>query len=237
VDEVGGEPISIPVNCFLLRTGDELLLVDAGCGVAFGSCAGQLVGSLRLAGFAPSDVTSILMTHLHVDHTGGLVDADGAAVFTRAQLHVSDVEAAYWRALAASGADPDLSTKAAGAALDAYGDRLSYFAQGARLHAGIESVPLPGHTPGHTGFMITDRGERLMIWGDIVHSTAVQFARPDYGYAADVDGAQGVETRRRMFAVAADTRLAIAGMHLPFPGMGGIAQAGGAFSFVPREAS
>lgn len=234
--DVGDATVPIPVNGFLLSAGAQLMLMDAGCGASFGARAGHLPASLGLAGFAPDDVTDILMTHLHIDHAGGLVDAAGAAVFKRARLHMAEAEAAHWRKVAAETANPDLSTKAASAALTAYGDRLRLFAPGARLRDGIAGAPLPGHTPGHTGFMIEDGGEKLLVWGDIIHSAALQFANADYGYAADVDGAQGVETRKRMFAQAADTALAVAGMHLPFPAVGTVTRRGGAFSFVPRAA-
>lgn len=235
--EVGQETAAIPVNCFLVRTGKDIILIDAGCGGAFGARGGHLLESLRLAGHGPDDVATILMTHLHVDHAAGLVDEQGEPVFRRAQLHVADAEIAHWRAMAASTAAPDLSTKAASAAMKAYAGRLHGFAPGARLNPAIEGVPLPGHTPGHTGFMIEDGGEKLLIWGDIIHSAALQFAHPEFGYAADVDGALGVETRRRMFASAAESGLRVAGMHLPYPGIGRVERAGDRFTFAPAPAA
>jgi glyoxylase-like metal-dependent hydrolase (beta-lactamase superfamily II) len=234
--DVGGETAAIPVNCFLVRTRDELILIDAGCGGAFGDRAGHLVASLKLAGHTPDDIGAVLMTHLHVDHAAGLVDTQGHAVFPRAQLYVAEAEATHWRAVAAATANPDLSTKAAIAALTVYAGRLHFITPGARIPPGIESVPLPGHTPGHTGFMIADGGDKVLVWGDIIHSAALQFSRPDFGYAADVDGALGVATRRGMFARAADTGLTVAGMHLPFPAVGMVQRRGDAFTFAPRAA-
>jgi glyoxylase-like metal-dependent hydrolase (beta-lactamase superfamily II) len=231
------DKVEIQVNCFLLDTRDGLVLIDAGCGAAFAPAAGNLLKSLELLGFSPDDVTHILMTHLHVDHAGGLVDADGARVFNNARVHLAEAELAYWRQFDATDAGADRSVKAAAAALSAYRERLLPCPAHSQPRPGVVSVPLPGHTPGHTGFLVADHGEQIFVWGDIVHLASLQFAQPNYGYAADVDGPLGVETRRKAFADAAAEGAVIAGMHLPFPGVGTVARIRDGFSFLPRASA
>jgi len=118
-------------------------------------------------------------------------------------------------------------------ALDLYKARIARFARSAKVAPRIESVPLPGHTPGHTGFMISDGGEQVLIWGDIVHSSFLQFAMPTGPYSADVDKDAAAATRLAMFKRAAADKLLVAGMHLPFPGFGLVVADGSAYAFAP----
>jgi glyoxylase-like metal-dependent hydrolase (beta-lactamase superfamily II) len=94
-------------------------------------------------------------------------------------------------------------------------------------------VPLPGHTPGHTGWLIQSGKDGLLIWGDVVHFAVIQVQRPDTGLIYDVDPRAACATRRRMFDRAAAERLAVAGAHLDFPGFGAIVRRGAGFGFEP----
>lgn len=97
---------------------------------------------------------------------------------------------------------------------------------------GITAVALPGHTPGHTGFRLASGDRKLLIWGAIVHAQALQFARPDWAIAFDVDPDAAVTTRKRLLDMVATDRIAIAGAHLVFPGTGHVARSGDADAFV-----
>jgi glyoxylase-like metal-dependent hydrolase (beta-lactamase superfamily II) len=118
-------------------------------------------------------------------------------------------------------------------ALETYKARTTRFARGARIAGEITSVPLPGHTPGHTGFLIADGPDQLLIWGDIVHSAFLQCAMPAWHYSADVDPSAAAATRVSTFKRVIADRLPVAGMHLPFPGFGTIVPEGEAYAFVP----
>ena len=227
--------VPIPINAFVVNTRDRLYLIDSGIGGAFGAALGQLPRSLRAAGFEPEQIDAVLMTHLHIDHVGGLT-ANNAAAFPNAELIVPEEEAAYWLDPSFPAAAPERQrpmVAAAVKALDIYKARTTRFTRGARIAPGIESVPLPGHTPGHTGFMVSDGSEQVLIWGDIVHSAFLQFAMPAWHYSADVDKDAAAATRLAMFRRAAADRLLIAGMHLPFPGFGHVVADGNAFAFAP----
>jgi glyoxylase-like metal-dependent hydrolase (beta-lactamase superfamily II) len=102
---------------------------------------------------------------------------------------------------------------------------------------GIEAVALPGHTPGQTGYLIADSGEALLIWGDIVHAGVLQLRRPELAIAFDTDQAEAVVTRRRILDRVTSDRLRVAGMHLPFPGVGHIVRDGAGYAFMPDDAT
>jgi glyoxylase-like metal-dependent hydrolase (beta-lactamase superfamily II) len=230
-------PPSIAVNAFVLHMADRLVLVDSGCGSTFGSELGMLAGNLAAVGVRPEDIDTILMTHLHPDHVGGLTDASQGAVFPNAELIVHASEQSYW-------SDPSILASATDeqdrqwiqltlAALAAYRGRTRLITQGEVL-PGISAVPEPGHTPGHTGWLITSGGETLLIWGDIVHLQGIQFRYPEAGMSSvDVDSAQATVTRRRIMDMAAADHVRVAGMHLDFPGFGHVVREGDHFAFVP----
>jgi len=117
--------------------------------------------------------------------------------------------------------------------LEAYRGRVREVAAGEVL-PGVTVVPAPGHTPGHSGWLVASGGESLLIWGDVVHMPGVQFARPGAGMGFDIDGAQAIATRLRLMDMAATDRLLVAGMHLDFPAFGHVARAGESYAFIPE---
>jgi glyoxylase-like metal-dependent hydrolase (beta-lactamase superfamily II) len=125
--------------------------------------------------------------------------------------------------------------QAAQAALKAYDGRLRRIGKDGEATKGITAMHLPGHTPGHTGFVVASGNASLLIWGDIVHSATLQFAKPDWAIAFDVDQDTAIATRRRVLDMTATDRLRIAGMHLPFPGVGHVAKAGDGYAFVRED--
>jgi glyoxylase-like metal-dependent hydrolase (beta-lactamase superfamily II) len=105
---------------------------------------------------------------------------------------------------------------------------------GGEVVAGVTAVPLPGHTPGHTGFRITSGEKSLMMWTDVVHLPAIQFKQPEAGVAFDVDGDQARATRKRVLDEVASERSFIAGSHLEFPALGYVVREGAGYRFVPE---
>jgi glyoxylase-like metal-dependent hydrolase (beta-lactamase superfamily II) len=224
------------VNSYLINTGARLVLVDAGTPSGSGDSAGYLLTNLKAAGYAPEQVDAVLLTHLHSDHAGGLVDADGKAVFPNATLYVSKTEADFWlpedapQNAAARGLIPKIVSaeaipgyfQSALASLAPYqsAGRVKTFADGEEFLPGIRALELPGHTPGHSGFLVESNGAQLLIWGDIVHSAAVQFPLPKAAITFDANDKKAIATRRAILIRAVREKLLIAGMHLPFPGIG-----------------
>ncbi len=223
-------PARSAVNAFLVQTLGRTVLIDAGGGSNVGPTLGNLPASLAASGVAPGEVDAVLVTHMHPDHIGGLVGADGRAAFPNAELAVSALEAAHWLDSDVANV-PDAATKttvALAQAVAAAYPSLRRF-QGTQPVPGIDPHPLPGHTPGHTGYRIGD----LLIWGDIFQVPDIQSRRPEVGLAFDVDFDAAVATRRRTLDMAATDRLLVAGMHMHFPAFSHIARAGSAYAVVP----
>jgi glyoxylase-like metal-dependent hydrolase (beta-lactamase superfamily II) len=229
-------PYRASVNAYAINIADRILLVDTGGAKSFAPTLGWLPGNLRAAGIDPLTVSTVLLTHLHPDHSNGLVDADGRAGFPNADLVVSAAEYDFWTdegraARAPSGMKAFFQM--ARSVLRPYGGRLRRLGDEGPVAPGVWRVTAPGHTPGHTAYRITSGHEQLLIWGDIVHIGPVQFPRPDWAIVFDVDPPQAVASRKRMLDMAATDRLLVAGMHLPFPGLGHVARDAGGYMFVP----
>jgi glyoxylase-like metal-dependent hydrolase (beta-lactamase superfamily II) len=228
-----GQPLPLDVNCFLIRHNDRLILSDAGSGHAMGPTLGKLPDNLRAMGVAPEAIDLVMLTHLHPDHSLGLTDEAGHALFPNAELILHNVEAAFWLDRAEHAGDSERvtrNTKAQRKATAPYRDRIRRIHDGEVL-PGITAVMRPGHTPGHTNWLIQSGGMRVLIWGDIIHLASVQLARPDAALVFDVDPAQARVSRERVFEFCATESLIVAGAHLPFPGFGRIERAGQGFRF------
>lgn len=226
---------TLTFNAFLVQDGTRNVLIDTGGGGLMGPAGGRLLGNLRAAGLAPGDIDVILLTHLHVDHVGGMTDAAGGAVFERAEVVVAEAEAAFWLDAARAAEAPEARRPAfatAAAALAPYAGRVRRFSE-AEPVPGLHAEGLPGHTPGHTGYRIAGDDGGLLIWGDIVHVPDIQSRFPSVGVMFDVDPAQAEATRRRLFDMAARERLLVAGMHLHFPGFAHVEVASEGYRLAP----
>jgi glyoxylase-like metal-dependent hydrolase (beta-lactamase superfamily II) len=230
-----GEPEPIAVNAFLLELGGTWALVDTGAGNTMGPTLGKLPDSLRALGVAPGEIETIFLTHLHPDHSNGLVDDAGRAIYPNAEIVLHEREAQFWLDRdEATGASERIRRNIAKAAVTTapYRERMRTVRDG-EVRPGVSAVLLAGHTPGHTGWLIASGRSSLLIWGDLVHLASIQVPRPDTGLVYDVDPQVACATRRRMFDRIAADRLAVAGAHLDFPGFGTIVREGTGFAFEP----
>lgn len=233
--------VQMPFNVLLVRTGPELVLIDAGGGPLFGASAGKLSAGLGSVGIKPEQITGIILTHAHRDHFGGLLDAEKRPVFPNAKLFVGKKEHEFWMSSA-----PDLSgmavppeaakefVLAAQATLSAYKDRKELVASGDRILEGFELLETPGHTPGHLAVVIGSGKDQLLHFADVANHHALSFAQPGWRFAYDADPALAVETRRKLFDRAAADKLRLFGAHMPFPALGRMKKAAGAYEFVPE---
>jgi glyoxylase-like metal-dependent hydrolase (beta-lactamase superfamily II) len=229
-------PPRITVSGFLLETPERRVLVDTGCGGLFGPSMGHVGEKLVALGVAPGSIDMVLLTHAHVDHVGGLLDAQGKPVFDRAELVINGIEADFWSSDDNSARAPEHFRDAFDTArrpLAAYGTRLRRIAGGETVLPGVTARLLAGHTPGHTGYHIASGADALLIWGDIVHLPGIQFARPDAGMAFDSDVSQARATRARVFDETATDRVLVAGIHLDFPVFGHVQRRGAGYGFEP----
>ncbi len=230
-------PVELSINCFMIDTGANRILVDTGAGELFGTTSGKLVDNMRAAGYRPEDVDTILLTHIHGDHSGGL-SIGGERVFPNAVVYVDKRDPDHWlNAGVDPNASPELKTTIAQShqTVDPYVEagKLQTFDGGTELFPGVRTVPEYGHTPGLTGYMIESRGERLSLWGDIVHAGEVQFRDPTITVDYDVDPNEAIASRLRVLGDAAKQGHLVGGAHLSFPGLGHIRAEQTGFSWVP----
>ena len=205
------KPGDIHINSYLIRGRGRVILVDAGAGAP-----GQLTANLAAAGVSPDEVDSVLLTHCHPDHIGGLLNAEKEPVFKRAEIILHPLEAQHWRddkKREIANERGQRNFLLARQTLEAYAPNVRFF-NGEKIAEDILPVWLPGHTPGHSGFRIDSGNECLLIWGDIVHYPHIQSAQPAVSILFDVDPAQAEETRKKIMEQAVSERLLIAGMHL-----------------------
>ncbi|NYT81513.1 MBL fold metallo-hydrolase [Alcaligenaceae bacterium] len=232
--------VQTAVNAYLVHTGKNLILVDAGAATCLGPTLGAVSRNIEASGYSVAQVDAVLLTHLHGDHACGIVGPDGAPAFPNATLHVAEDEAAFWlnteiAAQAPQDAQPFFKMAQAAVAPYRAAGKLKRFKTGERLMPGVEAVPLHGHTPGHGGYMFASDGQAMLIWGDVIHSHAVQFVRPDVSIEFDTDPQQAIASRRQVLADAVKQKYWIAGAHLPFPGIGHVRHAGERYEWIPAE--
>lgn len=217
-------PVETSINAFLVNTGKNLILIDAGNGLQANSNVGKVQQNLIAAGYRPEQVDTILMTHLHGDHFGGLVN-DGKLAYPNATIYVPQQESDFWLdpqhlAQAQPERKPAFQRVQDVFSTIASASKLKTFAGDRALFAGITPVFAPGHTPGHTAYRIESEGKKLLAWGDIIHAEAVQMAVPTTTISFDSDMDEATKTREKLLAQAASEGYWVAGAHLPFPGIG-----------------
>ena len=217
----GGREAAASINTFLLRGDGKTILVDTGNGGSVGKTAARL----RELGVAPEQVDAVLLTHMHGDHIGGLIDANGRAVFPKAEIFVSAPERAFWEKEPGSGGD------LARRVLAAYGERVKELRDGQQPMPGIRALAAPGHTPGHTVLEVGD----LYLVADLVHAVSVQVPHPEVCAAYDMDPRQAVATRVRVLDLASAPGKRVAGAHLPFPGVGRITKDAKGYAYTPES--
>lgn len=226
-------------DAYLVETGGRRLLIDAGAGVHMGPNAGKMLDNLAEAGIAPGNVDAIILTHCHPDHILGIVDKDWNAVFPNAELVVPELDEQFWLRSDPSKVDNDyqpVETERAQKAAAPYNWRTRTIS-GGKTAPGVTLVPLPGHTPGHSGYMAEGGGKKLFLWGDIVHLPTFQPGRPDASLLFDVDLPLARETRKQTFERVIADGLEVGGGHLLAPGFARVEQAGTVYRIVPSDVS
>src|SRR5258707_541380 len=224
---------------FLVNTGNQLILVDAGAGTWWGGSAlGRLAGNLHSAGYTPEEVNIVLITHLHSDHVGGLTTQDGKRVFPNADVYVAKAESDSWlspeiAAKAPKDAQPLFQSAQGIAAPYIKTGKWHTFTGSEPIVDGMQFVPLAGHTPGHTGYEFSSKGQKILFLGDIVHALRVQLQHPEVTTNFDIDHAAAAALPKPLLPTLAREDVMIAGPHMPCPALGRLRKDGNGYIWAP----
>lgn len=221
---------TMPVNAYVIQDGERVILIDGGDANCMGT-GGRLLEALTSASIEATDVDTILLTHAHPDHVGGLTTR-GVPTFPNAELILHADELTFWQNTENFRTRPHLQNvrELACETFNAYQSAIRTV-RGGEVAPGITLQHLPGHTPGHSGYLIQSGSEHVLIWGDIVHWPAIQIPRPDVTLAFDIDPVQMVRTRLNLLEQLSTSRMLVGGMHLNFPGLLRIHTDGDSFGF------
>lgn len=231
-------PIVTSINCFLIKIDKKLILVDVGAGeLIAGQTSGLLITSLQRVGYSADQITDVLVTHIHLDHSGGLI-LGGKRAFPFAKIHVNKKEIDFWQAHR----EPQQS-EAFGISINrpAYfvfepyldANQVHIFENNTELFPGIQAIEMIGHTPGHTLYELTSSTEKMLFWGDLIHVAAVQLESFDLGINYDLNKREAAIQRGISYKAAANEGYLIASRHIMFPGIGRIVNSSKGFNWMP----
>jgi len=225
----------------VIQSGGRLIVIDTGNGPrTLQSGTGRMAANFAAAGFDPAKVDTVIISHFHGDHIGGLLTAENTMAFPNAEIMVPLNEWNYWLD------DANMSRAAEGSNLrNAHGNvrrvfgaipgnRLTKYEWAKEIAPGIASVGTPGHTPGHTSFVIASGKDALVAQADVVSGIGSVFVRnPDWFAGGDMDGPMAVATRRKLYDMLAAEQMLTTGYHLPSPAVGKVEKSGAGYRFTP----
>lgn len=226
------------VNSFspaLINTGSDLVLFDTGFGESGrGAGNGRLMEGLAAAGFKPEDVTVVVLTHMHGDHIGGLMEK-GAPAFANARYVMGQAEYDFWTDTKRVGSPAEGGHKAVLANVKPLAEKATFIGDGATVVSGITSAAAFGHSPGHMIFHVESEGKHLVLTADTANHFVLSLQRPEWEVRFDMDKAAAAASRKKVFDMIATDRLPFLGYHMPFPSVGYAERQDVGYRFVPKS--
>lgn len=233
----GKSGIETNFNAFLVKGPNSITLIDAGARDLLGPKAGFLHEALAEVNVTASQVDHLVITHMHPDHHGGAISELGEPVFRNAQMTLGHTEYSYWNNelnFSGKGDHAEISYARSRKVLDAYRERLNVVADDADLGQGVWLIPLPGHTPGHSGVRVSSGAEQFVIMSDIVHAQDLQFVNPEISVVFDKDPELARNSRRTLLEQLCTDRIPCSGGHVLHPGIGYVERQGSGYIFSKK---
>jgi glyoxylase-like metal-dependent hydrolase (beta-lactamase superfamily II) len=223
-------------NSPIVNTGDKLILFDTGMGTskAFGPTTGQQQKSMAAAGIKASDIDAVVCTHAHIDHIGGIVGADDKPLFPNAQVYITQSDFDYWTDEGKLGGPYKDFIVQARKNLLPVRDRIVFIKDNQEFLPGVTALAAPGHTVGHTIFMVTSAGKSFCFLGDLSHHAVLLLERPRMEFSYDTDPKQAANSRVKMLEMLAANKTPVMSYHFAWPGYGHVAKAGEGFHYYPE---
>lgn len=234
------DELSLYFNALYIDTGAHKVLIDTGAGVELGSGLAKLTQNLGSIGVHPQDIDTVIITHAHPDHVGGIVASNGQLTFPNARYYISEAEWQFWTAPAI-----DLSplkipdqfkqgiTAAARKHLGAIANKVNHFQPNQEIIPGITAIAATGHTPGQSALRITSGNAQLIVAADVFFNEAFDLEHPKWQTGFDLNPQQAVTTRRRLLDQIVDNRTMVIAYHMPFPALGHVRSRGDHYEWEP----
>jgi glyoxylase-like metal-dependent hydrolase (beta-lactamase superfamily II) len=228
-----------PYTCLLVNAGKERILIDTGAdGLA--PTTGDLLKNLKAEGITPEEITTVVLTHAHPDHIGGVLDAGGKPAFPNARYVMSRTEWDFWTArpnLYGTGMDDhvkELLVNCALKNLPPLKPQMELIEAEKEIAPGIHAIPAPGHTPGHIALVISSAKEQLLHIADaVLHPMHLE--HPAWRNVFDLSEDEAAMTRQRLLDRAAADNVNVLAYHFPFPGLGRVTTSGNAWRWKPAN--
>src|SRR6201989_320909 len=228
--------IVLEQNSPIVNMGDKLVLFDTGMGTAkaFGPTTGRQQKSMAEAGIKPGDIDAVVLSHAHIDHIGGIVDANDKPLFPNAQYYIAQSDFDYWTDEGKLGSPLKDFVVHARKNLLPVRDRLVFFKDGQEFLPGVQAMAAPGHTVGHTIFMVSSNGKSFAFLGDLSHHPILLLEKPRMQFSYDSDPAQAAETRVKLLERLSADKIPVMAYHYAWPGIGHIAKTGEGYHYYPE---
>jgi glyoxylase-like metal-dependent hydrolase (beta-lactamase superfamily II) len=228
--------VMLEQNSPVVNIGNKLVLFDTGLGTVkgFGPTTGRQQRSLKAAGIKPEDIDAVVFSHAHPDHVGGVIGANGKPLFPNAQFYIAQSDLDFWTDEGKlNGGLKDFIAVARKNLLPVR-NRIIFYKDGQEFLPGIQALAAPGHTVGHTIFMITSKGKSLAYLADLSHHPILLLEKPRMEFSYDTDPKQAADSRVKMLDMLAANKIAVLAYHYPWPGVGHVAKSGEGFHYIPE---